>query len=158
MQQLPPGLGELLRHLNDIVDHGSEERYAEIGLACRPRYTPVLRAMAAGASTVSDITEACRLTQGAVSQTLGLMAEAGLVTRHPLPDGRKSEVRLTGAGQVLLTQVSAHWSVIFAALDELEAEIGHPLRRALTDTIDALERRSFAQRLRDQAPTSGDAA
>lgn len=151
MEKLTPGLGELLRHLGDLVDRGSEARYDEIGIAYRPRFTPVLRAMAAGATTVSDMTQACHLTQGAVSQTLGLMAEAGLVTRHALSDGRKSEVRLTEAGQALMLRVSRQWGVIFAALDDLEAEIGHPLRKVLADAVDGLERRSFAQRLKEHS-------
>jgi MarR family transcriptional regulator, organic hydroperoxide resistance regulator len=151
MDKLPPGLGELLRHLGDLVDRGSEMRYAEIGLDYRPRYTPVLRALEAGATTVNDITQASHLTQGAVSQTLGLMAQASLITRHALPDGRKSEVRLTDAGQTLMARASGQWGVIFSTLDELEAEIGHRLRTALADAIAALERRGFAQRLRENS-------
>jgi len=151
MEKLAPGLGELLRHLGDLVDRGSEARYEEIGLDYRPRYTPILRAIEAGATTVNDITQASHLSQGAVSQTLGLMAETGLITRHALPDGRKSEVRLTDAGKTLMERASRQWSVIFSTLDELEAEIGHPLRAVLNDAVTALKQRSFAQRLRENS-------
>ncbi len=65
-----PGLGELLRHLSELVDQGAEEQYRAMGLNYRARYTPVLRAIVAGAATVTDITEATYLTQGAVSQTI----------------------------------------------------------------------------------------
>jgi len=146
--RLEPGLGEILRYVTELLDHGSEECYAELGVNYRARYTPVLRAVAAGAVTVSEITESTRLTQGAVSQTVGLMVSEGIVSRCPMPDGRKSELQLTSSGKALLAKVAAQWELIFTALDELEQEIGHPLRRALVDTANALERRGFADRLR----------
>ncbi|MCP3063667.1 MarR family transcriptional regulator [Myxococcus sp. K38C18041901] len=145
---LAPGLGELLRYVTELLDGGSEERYADLGINYRARYTPVLRAIAAGAVTVTEITELTRLTQGAVSQTTGLLIEEGLLTRAPMSDGRKSELRLTTRGKALLARVSEQWGAIFSALDELEQEIGHPLRQVLSDTAEALERRGFADRLR----------
>ncbi|NNB89332.1 MarR family transcriptional regulator [Corallococcus sp. AB032C] len=145
---LAPGLGELLRYVTELLDGGSEERYADLGVSYRARYTPVLRAIAAGAVTVTEITELTRLTQGAVSQTAGLMISDGIISRSPMSDGRKSELRLTDSGEALLAKVSAQWELIFSALDELEKEIGHPLRRVLMDAADALERRGFADRLR----------
>lgn len=152
------GLGEWLRHLGDLLDLGSAQRYAEMGLEYRPRYTPVLRALDAGARTVSDIRDRSRLTQGAVSQTLALMEADGLVTRHALPDRRSSRVLLTANGEDLVAILTGHWQTIFTAVDALEAEIGHPLRRVLADTVAALERRGFAERLRDAAhPAPQDA-
>lgn len=154
-----PGLGELLRHLSDLLDQGSEQRYAEMGLNYRARYTPVLRALkdgAGGGLTVSDIRDRSRLTQGAVSQTLALMEEDGLIARHALPDRRKSQVRLTAKGEGVLAVVAGHWETIFAAIDELEAEVGHPVRQVLSDTIAALERQGFAERLRAAAQESAD--
>lgn len=142
------GLGELLRHLGELVDRGSEERYRELGLDYRPRYTPVLRALAAGASTVTEIRNRSHLTQGAVSQTLGLLAEAGILERHDLPDRRKSDLRLTDAGRILLERVEDQWRAIFSAIDALEQEIDYPLRAALGAAVMALERHSFADRLR----------
>ncbi|WP_334186161.1 MarR family winged helix-turn-helix transcriptional regulator [Novosphingobium sp.] len=151
MARIEPGLGELLRHLMEIVDRGSELRYQQLGLDYRPRYTPILRAIAAGARTVTEIRDTCHLTQGAVSQTVALMIDASLLERSPLPDGRKSEVRLTPMGEALLAVVITHWESIFAAIDTLEDEIGHPVRKVLSDTIDALDRRAFSVRLSDAA-------
>lgn len=148
---IQPGLGELLRHLTDLLDQGSEARWRELGVVYRARYTPVLRALQDGATTVTEIRDRCRITQGAVSQTLALMEGDGLVSRHALPDRRKSEIRLTTQGEALSPVVERHWSTIFATIDELEEEVGHPVRRALVETISALERRGFADRLRRQA-------
>jgi DNA-binding MarR family transcriptional regulator len=149
MTRIEPGLGELLHSLAEMVDRGSEQRYRQLGLDYRPRYTPVFRAIAAGARTVTEIRDRSHLTQGAVSQTVALMIRAGLLDRAPLPDGRKSQLRLTARGQALLTDVTAHWATIFTAIDTLEREINHPVRRVLVDTIDALKRRGLATRFAD---------
>ena len=143
----PPGLGELLRYVGELVEQGAEERYAQLNLNYRARYTPVLRALNAGAETISDITTRSHLTQGAISQSVGLMESDGLVGRYSLPDGRKSGVRLTAAGRALVEKLKPHWTVTFRAIAALEREIGHPLRRALEDAAQALERRGFAERL-----------
>lgn len=142
-----PGLGELLRYVAELVEQGAEEVYRAKQLAYRARYTPVLRALSAGNDTITDITARTHLTQGAISQTVGLMVADGLIERHPLQDGRKSGLRLTPSGQALVRQLVPHWAVTFAAITALEQEIGHPLLRVLEDTARALEHRSFAIRL-----------
>jgi DNA-binding MarR family transcriptional regulator len=142
-----PGLGELLRYVGELVEQGAEEHYRAMRLDYRARYTPVLRALAAGASTVTDITERTRLTQGAISQTVALLESDGLVTRHALGDGRKSAIRLTPSGHALVRKLERHWDATFAAITNLEAEIGNPLRRTLQAAAEALEREGFADRL-----------
>lgn len=150
-----PGLGELLRYLSERVDQGADARYRSLQFGYRARYTPVLRAIAAGAATVTAITEATHLTQGAVSQTLALMAADGIVARQPVDgDARKSGVRLTPAGHALLATLRKHWEQTFAAIAALEAEIGYPLRAALQAAAAALEREDFAERLRRAAPAT----
>ncbi len=142
-----PGLGELLRHVGELVELGAAAHYREMGLDYRTRYTPVLRALRGGAGTITEITGRTRLTQGAVSQTVGLLEADGLVERHPLADGRKSGIGLTPAGRKLVGKLERHWSATFAAIAALEEEIGHPLRQILVDTAEALERRGFSERL-----------
>lgn len=142
-----PGLGELLRYVNDLVEHGAEEHYRAMRLNYRARYTPVLRALHAGARTVTDITESTRLTQGAISQTVALLEGDGLVSRHALDDGRKTGIRLTAAGRALVRKLEWHWTATFAAIDRLEQEIGYPLRRVLEAAAGALEREGFASRV-----------
>ena len=143
-----PGLGELLRYVGELVDRGTEEVYDSLGLSYRARYTPVLRAMADGAATVTDITTRLHLTQGAISQTVGLMVTDGLIQRTKLPDGRQSGLSLTDKGSDLVDQLTPHWEVTFDAIAGLEQEIHHPLRRALSDTAAALESKNFADRIR----------
>lgn len=142
-----PGLGELLRYVNELVEQGAEEHYRAMRLNYRARYTPVLRALHAGARTVTDITERTRLTQGAISQTVALLDGDGLVSRHALDDGRKTGIRLTAAGRTLVRKLERHWTATFAAIDRLEQEIGYPLRRVLEAAAGALEREGFASRV-----------
>ncbi|MGQ9369517.1 MarR family winged helix-turn-helix transcriptional regulator [Azospirillum sp. ST 5-10] len=146
--RLKPGLGELLRYVGELVDQGAEAQYRALSLNYRARYTPVLRAISAGAQTVTDITARTHLTQGAISQTVGLMVADGIVARHGLDDGRKSGVHLTPRGEELLKTLEPHWRLTFAAIDALENEIGYPLLRVLEETARALERQDFAARLR----------
>jgi len=145
--RVKPGLGELLRHVAELIDQGAETHYRALKLAYRPRYTPVLRAIAAGAESVTDITTRTHLTQGAVSQTLSLMTSDGILARHVLEDGRKSGFHLTHKGKHLLEVLAPQWRITFAAIDALEREIGHPLLRVLEDTARALEHQDFAARL-----------
>jgi DNA-binding MarR family transcriptional regulator len=142
-----PGLGELLRYVSELVDQGAEEHYRARSLSHRPRFTPVLRAIAAGARTVSDITELTHITQGAVSQSVALLVADGQLARQPMEDARKSGIRLTPKGRAHLKKLQPHWNVTFAAIAGLEAEIGFPLRDALAAAAAALERSSFAARL-----------
>jgi DNA-binding MarR family transcriptional regulator len=146
-----PGLGELLRYVTELVDLGAEERYRELSPGYRARYTPVLRAMAAGAATVTDITEATHLTQGAVSQTIALMVIDGILVKRPMEDARKSGLHLSPKGRSLVKKLQPNWEVTFEAIAALEAEIGHPLRQILETTAEALEREGFAQRLKRAA-------
>lgn len=142
-----PGLGELLRYVGDLVELGAEEHYRAMRLNYRARYTPVLRALNAGAETVTDITTRSRLTQGAISQTIGLMEADDLIVREALDDGRKSRIRLTPSGRKLVQKLEQHWIATLAAIEALEVEIGYPLRQVLAETAKALEQQGFSTRL-----------
>lgn len=144
-----PGLGELLRYVGELVDRGAGDAYASLGMAYRPRYTPVLRALTLGATTVTDITALTYVTQGAVSQTIALMVADDLVEREQLPDGRKSGIHLTARGRELVASLKPHWEVTFAAIVELEKDIGFPIRRVLADAATALEDKGFEARIHD---------
>lgn len=146
-QKHRPGLGELLRHLSDLVDGGAQKAYSELGLNYRPRYTPVMRAVQRGLVTVKDITLAIKITQSAVSQTVKLMEQDGLVERCVTADGRSQTLLLTRSGAKLLGILEEHWAHTFIAIESIEAEINRPLRATLEAAISALEVKDFAARL-----------
>lgn len=145
--RLAPGLGELLRFVNELVEQGAEQHYQAMRLNYRARYTPVVRALSAGARTVTEITERTRLTQGAISQTVALLENDGLIVRRALEDGRKSAIQLTAVGRKLSTVLEQHWIATFSAIASLEKEIGFPLMNALDAAAQALERQGFAERI-----------
>lgn len=150
-----PGLGELLRYTAELIDSGSQAAYREMSLNYRPRYTPVLRALAAGAMTVTDITAMTHLTQGAVSQSVSLMEQDGILRRGPLEDGRKSGLHLTDSGEALVSQLKSHWQTLFTAIHQLEKEVGWPLLQVLEQTAHALEEKDFAQRISEAKAQGG---
>ena len=144
----PRHLGELLRYVSGRVDQGAAERYETLKIDYRPRYTPLLRALAAGAETVTEITSNSSLTQGAISQTVSLMLKGGLLARRGLDDGRKTGLRLTKKGVALLTTLEPHRQMTFLAIRCLELEIGYPVLAVLQALGAALEREGFASRLK----------
>ncbi|WP_299740722.1 MarR family winged helix-turn-helix transcriptional regulator [uncultured Roseobacter sp.] len=141
------GLGELLRHLTDLLDRGSQDAYRKAGLSYRPRYTPIMRALEGKAVSVTDLCGRMRITQGAVSQTIKLMEQDGLIKRVSTDDSRSRAVALTPAGSALQSRLAAQWELRLAAISDLEAEIGAPLRLILENAVQALERDGFAKRL-----------
>lgn len=143
-----PGLGELLRHLTDLVDGGADKVYREKGLRYRPRYTPVMRLLAGGSCTVSSITTRLAITQGAVSQTVKLMDEDKLIVRKAGSDARQTVISLTKSGQALLGTLQTHWDATLRAIDELEEELDAPLRIILTNAINLLEKKGFDERIK----------
>lgn len=108
--------------IGERVDQGAAERYETLKIDYRPRYTPLLRALAAGAETVTEITSNSSLTQGAISQTVSLMLKGGLLARRGLDDGRKTGLRLTKKGVALLTTLEPHRQMTFLAIRCLELE------------------------------------
>ncbi|ENC0934721.1 winged helix DNA-binding protein [Escherichia coli] len=149
------GLGELLRYITELVDQGAGRLYREMDIDYRPRFTPVLRAMVAGAKTVTEITSCSFLTQGAISQTIAMMEKDGLLMKRVQKDGRKSTLLLTPKGKELVAVLNAHWESIFQAIRQLEQETGHPLMTVLGDIARALEIQGFDERIR-QAGTRGN--
>ena len=67
---IKPGLGQLLRHLKELVDGEADAFYAADGIDYRPRYTPIMRALAADSHAVGELSKITGLSQGAVSQTI----------------------------------------------------------------------------------------
>lgn len=144
------GLGTQLRHLIELLDGDVAQTYADIGLDYRPRYTPVMRVLQQhGTASIGRITEACGISQPAVTQTVGLMKKKGLVNVSTGADGRQRLVSLTPHGRAVLVDVVACWSATTAAADQLDAELGVPLSSCLAEAIKALKSRSFVARIRD---------
>ncbi|MCW8928913.1 MAG: methyltransferase domain-containing protein [Gammaproteobacteria bacterium] len=144
---IEPGLGELLRHLAELTDKDAEKSYHLSNINYRPRYTPIMRALEHGVSTVTDFTSALNITQGAVSQTIKLMLNDGLITRQKGTDGRQTFIKLSKKGKNLLKQIKPHWTATFSAIESLEKDIKYPLRHCLSQSVKALEKKPFHERI-----------
>jgi DNA-binding MarR family transcriptional regulator len=144
------GLGTQLRHLIELLDGAVDAAYAEAGLDYRPRYTPVMRVLAAeGNLTVGRIAELAGITQPAVTQTLALMKADGLLSIVASDnDARQRLVCLSSKGKALLGSLQECWQVTKQAADGLDAELAYPLSACLHDAISALQKRSFGERIR----------
>ena len=153
------GLGTQLRHLIELLDGAVEQSYLDAGLAYRPRYTPVMRALIAHEpSTIGEIAARAGITQPAATQTVALMIKEGLlVASAGKLDGRQKMVKLSEAGRAMLPRLEACWKATAAAAASLDAQLPYPLSEALANAIDALDKESFGERIRKaggaQAPT-----
>jgi DNA-binding MarR family transcriptional regulator len=145
------GLGTQLRHLIELLDGAVQQSYADAGLDYRPRYTPVMRALAGGQPhSVSQIAEIAGISQPAATQTVALMLKEGWLAAQPSPtDARQKLLRLSAQGERLLPQLQACWRATSAAADSLDADLPYPLSETLAQAIAALEQRPFSQRIRD---------
>jgi DNA-binding MarR family transcriptional regulator len=144
------GLGTQLRHLIELLDGAVAAAYEEEGIDYRPRYTPVMRALANGACLgVGEIAAMAGITQPAATQTVALMQKHDLVTTAPAPtDARQKRVRLSARGEALLPRLQRCWAATAAAAASLDADLSHPLSDTLAQAIAALEQRPFGERIR----------
>ena len=143
------GLGTQLRHLIELLDGAVEASYAEAGLDYRPRYTPVMRALAAvDALTIGEIAAQAGITQPAATQTVAVMVKEGLLVTSAGKDARRKMVRLSEAGRAMLPRLQQCWQATALATAGLDAQLPHPLSGTLASAIEALEEESFGARIR----------
>jgi DNA-binding MarR family transcriptional regulator len=143
-----PTLGTLLRHLIERLDGAVEQSYVESGLAYRPRYTPVMRAlMESGPASIRSISRIAGITHSAASQTVAQMVEKGLLRLEPGSDARERIVALTPAAKAMIPKLEQHWGATNEAARLLDSELSMPLSALLREAIAALDRASFTQRI-----------
>jgi DNA-binding MarR family transcriptional regulator len=144
------GLGTQLRHLIELLDGAVQQSYVDAGLQYRPRYTPLMRALAQQRSaTVGELAALAGITQPAATQTVALMKKEGLLlVAADGDDGRQRLVRLSPQGEAMLPHLEACWKATKRAADSLDAELEFPLSECLAQAIKVLEQRSFGDRIR----------
>jgi DNA-binding MarR family transcriptional regulator len=150
----PELLGTRLRLLLALLDADVAEVYADLGLAgFRPRYTPVVRALAdLGPCSIQDLAVATGVTHSAAGQTVAQLVKDGLAARSPGEDARRRIVRLTSKAEALLPLLDAEREATTAAATALDAELTHPLSDLVGEALDALRRRPMRRRISDAAP------
>ena len=142
-------LGTQLRHLLELLDGDVAEVYAELDLGgLRPRFVPVVRVLVAdGPMSIREVATAISVTHSAASQTVTQMVNYGLVALRPGADARHRIAHLTPKARSLLPVMDAEWAATEAAEAELNAELPFSLTELVAAALQALERRSFRDRI-----------
>jgi DNA-binding MarR family transcriptional regulator len=148
-------LGQLRASL-DAMAADVARTLVELGLTdYRPRFSAVIRVVAAdGPSTIRHITERMRTTHSAGSQTVSEMAARGLVELRAGSDARQRVVHLTRKAQRLRPLLDAEWTATSAAVRELSSELSAPLDVIARELGEALQRRTFHERIAAHLPDS----
>ncbi|MEU5695293.1 MarR family transcriptional regulator [Actinosynnema sp. NPDC020468] len=143
-------LGTRLRHLLDRLDGDVARTYTDLGLpGFRPRYTPVLRLVAAdGPRSIRDLATTIGVTHSAISQTVNQMRREGLVHLEPGTDARHRIVHLTDQARAVLPTLETEWHATTAAARELDAELPHKLSDLVDAALHALDTRPMHDRIR----------
>ncbi|MBT0772050.1 MarR family transcriptional regulator [Kineosporia sp. J2-2] len=141
-----------LRVLLDGMDSEITRIYAESDLeGLRPSWVPeLLRLHARGPMTIAELAQSLERTHSACSQKVAALRSAGLVRTTPGPDARSKLVRLTPRAQRLAGRLQAEWRATEAAVAELEQEVPYPLGQVVEDLRQALERKSFHDRIAER--------
>ena len=150
-----------LKQLLDAMDDDIARLYAQRGIAgVRPRFSMTLiRLRHLGPLTIRQLAAEVDVTHSAMSQTITAMRREGLVqssgTGSPGTDARTRTITLTDKGRAQVPFLEAEWRATEAAVAELEAEVPYPLTRVVADLAEALERRSFLDRITHHLPAAG---
>jgi DNA-binding MarR family transcriptional regulator len=103
--------------------------------AVRPAHDFALRAIAAGAESVSEVGRRTSVSKQAAAKTITFLEENGYVFRHPDPgDGRRARLTVTDRGHSLMREGET-------VFDELRAQWESLVGRGrIADVQDALHR------------------
>jgi DNA-binding MarR family transcriptional regulator len=104
-----------------------------------------------GPLSIRDLADALGVTHSAASQSVAEMRKRGLVELVPGSDARSRIVQLTAATEAIRPALDAEWSATEAAMAGLNAELTASLGQVVREMAEALQRRSFRDRIADAA-------
>ncbi len=140
-----------LRILQQAMDADIARIYAESKAGVeglKPSFVmELMRLHASGPMTIAELAESVQRTHSAISQKVAAMRSVGLVRTTKGPDARSKNVVLTAKARRIVGRLAAEWRATEAALAELEEEIAYPLSQVVVDIEEALQRRSFHDRI-----------
>jgi DNA-binding MarR family transcriptional regulator len=110
----------------------------------------LLRLHARGPMTITELARSVQLTHSAVSQKVAAMHAAGWVRTTTGTDARSKKVTLTAKARRITGRLAAEWRATEAAIADIEAEIPYPLSQVVTDIAEALQRKSFHDRIAEK--------
>jgi DNA-binding MarR family transcriptional regulator len=141
-----------LRQLQAAMDADIGRIYAEAQIhGLKPSFVmELLRLQARGPMTITELARSVQRTHSAVSQKVAAMRAAGWVRTTAGTDARSKKVTLTAKAARIAGRLAAEWRATEAAVAEIEAEIPYPLSRAVADIEQALQRKSFHDRIAEK--------
>jgi DNA-binding MarR family transcriptional regulator len=141
-----------LRLLQAAMDADIGRLYAEAQIdGVKPSFVmELIRLHARGPMTITELAASVQRTHSGTSQKVAAMRAAGLVRTTPGADARSKKVTLTAKARRLVGRLAAEWRATEAAVAEIEAEIPYPLSRVTRDIEEALQRKSFHDRIAEK--------
>jgi DNA-binding MarR family transcriptional regulator len=110
----------------------------------------LLRLHACGPMTITELAQSVGRSHSALSQKVAAMRAAGWVQTVAGDDARSKKVTLTENARGIVGRLAAEWRATEAAVADIEAEIPYPLTRVVIDIEQALERKSFHDRIAEK--------
>ena len=146
-----------MREIFDRMDAGIAEVYAELGIVgVRPRFSMVILFLEGGPLSIRQLAAEVNVTHSAMSQTVTAMRKDGLIRSAPGMDARNRMIELTAAGRELIEPLRREWYASEEVLRQIDSEVPYALGVLIQDLRSALDRRSFADRLREQLDIGSD--
>lgn len=141
-----------LRLLQASMDADIARVYSEQQIdGLKPSFVmELLRLHACGPMTIAELAESVQRTHSALSQKVAAMRKAGWVQTVVGDDARTRKVTLTDKARRIVDRLAAEWRATEAAVADLEAEIPYPLSQVVADIEQALERKSFHDRIAEK--------
>ena len=141
-----------LRLLQSAMDAEIARIYADAKInGLKPSFVmELLRLHARGPMTITELARSVQLTHSAASQKVAAMRAAGWVRTTAGSDARSKTVTLTAKARRITGRLAAEWRATEAAIADIETEIPYPLSRVVTDIEEALERKSFHDRIAEK--------
>ncbi|MEQ4724679.1 MarR family transcriptional regulator [Nonomuraea sp. B19D2] len=141
-----------LRLLQASMDADIAQIYSEGQIeGLKPSFVmELLRLNACGPMTITELAESVGRTHSALSQKVAAMRAAGWVQTIAGDDARSKKVTLTDNARSIIGRLAAEWRATEAAVADLEAELPYPLSRVVADIEQALERKSFHDRIAEK--------
>jgi DNA-binding MarR family transcriptional regulator len=141
-----------LRQLQATMDADIARVYAEAQIhGLRPSFVmELLRLHARGPMTITELAMSVQRTHSAVSQKVAAMRAGGWVRTTAGADARSKKVTLTPKAARIAGRLAAEWRATEDAIAEIEAEIPYPLSQVATDIGQALQRKSFHDRIAER--------
>jgi DNA-binding MarR family transcriptional regulator len=140
------------RLLQAAMDAEIARLYADVQITgLKPSFVmELLRLHARGPMTITELARSLQLTHSAESQKVAAMRAAGWVRTTAGSDARSKKVTLTAKARRITGRLAAEWRATEAAVADIETEIPYPLSRVVADIEEALQRKSFHDRIAEK--------